>query len=873
MSVFVHQRGEAVRAVSRSLGRFLDDDQEASNVLAEPALPGTERLRVLFQHALGAGGIEALTLVKRRRLLQIAAWDLSGSLGLEETIARLANLADACLDATLIHIDARDAVSVVAMGKLGARELNYFSDIDLMFVASGDLSSATRAADYIVNSLGGHTTGHPYIIDPNLRPEGRSGPLVRTLDGYLEYYRRWAQPWELQALIKARRAAGSEVGDELIASTRELVYPLPVPAERIAAIRRVKERVEAHVARPPRRGRARGEDVKLGPGGIRDIEFAVQLLQLVHGGADETVRVRATLPALTALVEGAYIADDDGAGLGVAYTWLRTVEHRMQLWQERRVRELPRNPEERARLARALRFTDSPEASALTRFDDAHSAVLADVRGRFEKLFYRPMIEALAEPGGGRLAAQGVEERLRLLGFRQVERAGKILGAMVAGTSRRAKLIRVLSPPLLRHLSSTPFPDEGLVSFLRLAESLDTRLDVLGGLRDNPPGIALLARVLGTGRVAGELLMQVPEEIQTIADPARPSAAKGRERSSREAKASLEWRLPEQRLAGLRRFKRREELRLVVSDLAGEANAAEVGARLADLADACLGASLEEGAPPFAVVGLGKLGGRELSYSSDLDVVFIHAGDPLEAERLAEDLVHALGETTEEGHVFRVDAGLRPEGRAGVLSRSLDSYRQYYEKWGRPWERLALTKARFAAGSETLGTEFIALLRRFTYSRPPGPGELQEIRHLKVRMERERIARGSDPRRHLKLGPGGTSDIDFAIGLLQLEHGHQQAELRVTGTLSGIHAARRCNLLSPEDAERLSEAYLFLSQLRNRLYLMSGRPVDVLPDKPETLEALGTAMGFEEQPRQDLEESYLRLTRRARRAAAPLIFG
>ena len=864
-----------MRRASRSLALFFEQDPGARDVLLEPALPDRTGLERLLSSAWDRGASGELHLEKRRRLLQIAAWDLAGEISLEDAGVRLADLADACLAVTLDNLGATKALSVVGMGKLGARELNYYSDIDLMFIATGDVTEAIRAAELLLRTLGGHSPqGRTYIIDPNLRPEGRNGPLARSLEGFLEYYRRWAEPWEFQALIKARAVAGDlQPGRELVQATRELVFPAPVPTERIASIRRIKQRVEERAVKLRAKRRARGEDVKLGPGGIRDIEFSVQLLQLVHGGADASVRVPATLPALAALVDGGYVAEDDGAGLAVAYRWLRTVEHRLQLWQERRVRELPVDEGGRAQLARAMRFSDSPEASAVSRFDAAYHAVLADVRFRFDKLFYRPMIESLAEAGGGRLEAAALEDRLRVLGFRDAERAARTLERLVAGTSRRAKLLRVLAPPMLRHLSSAPVPDQGLVGFLTLAESLETRLDVLGALRDNPAGIGLLARVLGSGRVAGELLKHVPEELLRIADPQRPPVIPDGERLLRDVQATLTWRTPDGRLDGLRRFKRRQQLRITLSDVSGEADVAQVGAALADLADACLQAEIDGVDEPFAVIALGKLGGRELSYASDLDILFVHEGDPARAEKVAEELIHALSEVTPEGQAFRLDPGFRPEGRAGALARSLASFLEYYERWAKPWEWLALTKARPCAGDTSLGARFMSATRRFAYPSSVPRDGLREIRHLKARMERERIPRGVDPRRHLKLGPGGLSDVDFAAGLLQLQHAHERHELRVTSTIETIERAKACGLISSEDARRLGEAHTFLARLRNRLYLLTGRPLDVLPAKPEILEALGTAMGFEEQPRQELEERYLRVTRRARRAAEPLLLG
>ncbi|HYP24751.1 MAG TPA: bifunctional [glutamine synthetase] adenylyltransferase/[glutamine synthetase]-adenylyl-L-tyrosine phosphorylase [Actinomycetota bacterium] len=864
-------RAQAVRSASKSLAELVD---EAALLRDDAPLPDRDGYASLM-HAARAEGVSELRRAKRLRLLEIAARDLCGEIALEEVGRALADLADACLTASLEANDGADRLGVIAMGKLGARELNYASDIDVMFVSAGDPTEAKPLAEVLLHELGDFAPeGQAFRIDTNLRPEGRSGALVRSPDGYLEYYNRWAKPWEYQALIKARHAAGAGVGAEVVERTRPLVFPAEVPAERVMAVRKMKERVETHAQRSVRRGRStESDDVKLGPGGIRDIEFSVQLLQLVHGGTDESVRSPATLDALVSLVDGGYVAEDDGAGLAVAYRWLRGVEHRLQLWQERQVHHLPRSEEERAQIARVMGFKDTPSDSALERFESYHRGVLSDVRSRFEKLFYRPMIESLADGMAARLPEEALRERLRILGFRDVERAARTLSGLVAGSSRRARLFKVLTPALLRSLTATPQPDVGLFGFLTLGEALENRLDALNALRDNPPALGSLARVLGSGRLLGEVLAQVPDELSLIVAPHDEPRPKERDRLVREARASLGWREPEARWDGLRRFKRREMLRISIADVGGDVAVDEVGAGLADLADACLSAALDDLDVPLTVVGMGKLGGRELNYSSDVDVMFLHDSDPAAAEKAAEQLMRAIGEVTPEGQAFRVDAALRPEGKAGPLVRSLDSYLEYYERWSRPWEHLALLKARAAAGDEELGERFVAATRTYAYPAKLPPDALGEIRHLKARMEKERVPRGVDPRRHLKFGPGGLADVEFSAQLLQLRHAHDLDELRVTGTVAALDACWREGLLADADALRLAEAYRFLMKARNRMFLMVGRPQDSLPSKPEELEALGVAMGYTDQPRQEMEQDYLRLTRRAHKVAERVIYG
>lgn len=867
-------RFSALEQASRSLSEFVSQDDVARDLVeADDALPSADDYVRVLGAAFDGAGPAGLRVEKRRRLAEIAARDLSGELELEEVGRHLSDLADASIS-IFLERSGSSALGVISMGKLGGRELNYSSDIDLMFVADPThMDDASKTAAALLAELGGtFPEGQAFRIDMNLRPEGRSGPLVRTFEGYLEYYRRWAETWEFQALIKARATAGDiELSQTLVDETRPFVFDRAASADGITSIRRMKERVEEHAARSGRRAKASNLDVKLGPGGIRDIEFSVQLLQLVHGGSDADVRSGNTLEAIDQLVDGGYIAEEDGAGLSVDYRWLRNIEHRIQLWQERQVHTLPSDDEARGRIARSMGFRDTPAAGAVARFDDAHRRVLSDVRGRFEKVFYRPMVESLAEAGTSKLPPDALKDRLRLLGFRDVDRATRTLTSLVSGRDRRAKLFRVLTPAMLRFLASTPQPDQGLFSFLRLGEALEGRVDALGALRDNPPGLEFLAQVLGSGRFLGEVLTHVPEELGVIADPRGPGPAKEREQLVKEAHASLGWRDPDARFDGLRRFKRRETLKIALSELAGGIDVTQAGAWLSDVASACIEAALD-GTEDLAVVGMGKLGGRELNYASDVDVLFVHRGDPIVAEKKAETLLRAIGEVTPEGQAFRVDAALRPEGKSGPLSRSLESYLEYYSRWSDHWEHQALIKARPVAGDASLAEALVQSTRHLAFPEELPAEALAQIRHLKARMERERVPRGTDPRRHLKLGPGGIADVEFAVQLLQRKHAASHPDLRCPGTMEALEVATTHGFVAPDDSRRLKEAFMFLMSLRNKLFFLYAKPVDALPTKPEDLEALGIAMGLSGQPRQELEETFLRLTRRARKIAHALIY-
>src|SRR6266542_1426447 len=748
----------AVVAASRSLGRWLAAHPDEVERLADGRGLATPRPRAeLVRQARAAAqeepegsgkprrpghrGVEAgwgaLRRFRRRELLRIAVRDLDGGAPVDSVGAELANLADACLQAALELAtralaapgDPPVSLAVMAMGKLGGRELNYVSDIDVLFchepVAGADAELAGKLAAAIARELiaglgGPNPEGPGFQVDANLRPEGRNGPLTRTLGSYLAYWHRWVEPWELQALIKVRPAAGDRrLGERFVAEAARRVYPERFDPATVAAVRHMKARVESS-----RAARAGGElQVKLGPGGLRDIEFAVQLLQLVHGRHDPALRSGTTLVALERLTAAGFVGRADAAQLADAYRFLRTVEHRLQLTDERRTHTIPAGEAERRWLARTMGYPDggpggggarlrpwdhgshaepsvsppvrSPREGALERFEADRRRHAATVRGLHEKLFYRPLLEVFgAVPSG--LDPSNAAERLAALGFANPDRAMAHLRALTAGLTRRATLLRAMLPVMLTWLADTPDPDGGLTALRVVAERLGHRDAFFGTLRDNPSVAELVCTVLGTSRLLGELLARHPELLTAMAHEGGPGPARDPAELRDEALALVaHHEAPAAAFDALRRFRRRELLRVAVRDLAGGDPVERVGAELTAVAEACLEAALEvavravaPGRPrlQLAVLGLGNLGGRELNYVSDLDVIVCHApvggGRAQQAAQLAEavvrELIAGLGAVTPEGTAFRVDLGLRPEGRNGPLSRSLDSYLAYW---------------------------------------------------------------------------------------------------------------------------------------------------------------------------------------------------
>lgn len=887
-----------VLGLSTSLGAFLARHPDQADVVLDSRHASKPRtLKAMIDQATrvvlrSEHPMAAIRLWKRREILRVAARDLSGIAAVEDVAREISWVAEASLRAAYAVLVRESPpppgarFAVIGMGKLGGEELNYASDIDLIYVFDGDDAAAqwaNKLGEGIIRLLAATTEdGQVFRVDTTLRPEGKDGALVRSIGGYRAYYERWARSWEFQALLKARAIGGdAELGNEFAAMIEPFVYPESLSPDAVREIRELKVRAERALA-------AKGladREVKRGPGGIRDIEFAVQLLQLVHGRREPRLRSGNTLESLAELAHLAYVGDQDAEELAEAYRFLRMVEHRLQLAQERQTHTVPEDERARRRLARAMGFVDAAEKTALKQFETAWRERQKVVRRIHEKLFYRPLLERFAQAPA--LAPDAAQERLRALGFRQPGRALKFLGDLTAGLSRRAQLMRVLLPVMLDWMSEAPDPDMAVSSFRDVALRVGGNPAALGALRDSPPVVELLCRILGTSKLLGEYLMHVPELVAELADT-RTLAKRTRQQYVHEAAEYVEWRgEADARDSAIRRLKRRSVLRVAMRDLAGAAQPDDVGREQTWLAEAAVRAALaslfaEHPAPPgarFAVIGMGKLGGEELNYGSDLDVLFVYDGSDERATNawayaVGEGLVARLAATTEEGQAFKVDTSLRPEGKDGALVRSLAGYRAYYERWARPWEFQALIKSRSIAGDPTLGQQFIDLVTPYSFPEKLTDDAIREIRTVKARIERERLGPRGDPKTQLKTGTGGLVDIEFTTQFLQLQFGHANAALRLQGTIPAIVAATESKLLDLEKGRWLVEAYRFLNRVRNRMYLVRGRANDSLPHDPDELELLARALGYPSPgARAAFMEDYRRVTRRARQVTEDVFYG
>ncbi|MBW3615378.1 MAG: hypothetical protein KY439_08740 [Actinobacteria bacterium] len=637
----------------------------------------------------------------------------------------------------------------------------------------------------------------------------------------------------------------------------------------------MKARVESQVSR---RGLA-DRELKTGRGGIRDIEFAVQLLQLVHGGQDPALRLPATLRALAELSSAGYIHPGDGATLDAGYRFLRAAEHRLQLVEEQPVRAVPSDPAARAHLARTMGYRDADATgrSPLQQFEDDLRAQQAAVRAVHQRLYFRPLLEVFAGEGAPiRFPEGAVEERLVAFGFADVERTRVALRELTRGLTRSSRLMAQLLPLLLQWLSESPDPEVGLLGLRTLATGSHRSSRLVEAFRESPEVARRLCLLLGTGRLLQRRLEQHPETVKELGASEGP-APRGHHELAEHLRSAATRPDPQK---SLRRAKEGEELRIAARDVLGLADGQQTAGALTALAAAVLDTVVALAQPevPFAVVALGRFGGAELSYASDLDVLFVHDGrsnsEAASAEATAETVLQFLHGTSPATRLATVDPGLRPEGRQGSLSRSLDSYAAYYDRWAHTWERQALVRARVVAGDPSVGRRFLDVIRPFVWG-SLSDDEEREIRRMKARIERERIPPGDDAQFHLKLGRGSLADVEWTVQLLQLRHCVAEPS-----TLSALAELETLGVLMPADARVLEESYRFCDQARNRWYLIRAGawpgsaghagPGDSLPRQPEQLARLARSLGLSAS---ELREEYRRVTRRARAVCERLFYG
>ena len=863
----------------------------------ESKLPDMAELRKRFNVALAKTSATteerwvSIRLVYRQELLRLIAFDVTQPEATEafSTVAsQLSDLATEAIEAGL-QIARWELISttdhgsfssdevnntrlaVIAMGKCGARELNYISDVDVIYVADTNSSElereraleiATRLATRMMRAMDG-TASEPMLwqVDPNLRPEGKSGALVRTVDSHVNYYERWAQNWEFQALLKARFAAGDEnLAADYLTRIKPLVWAATGREGFVEAAQKMRERVMEHIP-----ANEVNRQIKLGPGGLRDIEFTVQLLQLVHGRTDETVRAADTMNAIASLANGGYMSRQDANTFFTHYKFLRSIEHRIQFSQMRRTHLMPEADSQVRAIARGLNLRWTSD-QLLERWNE----VKLEVRSLHQKVFYRPLLSAVAKLGdSAQLSSEQILDRLRAIGFDDPKSALTHIEALTSGLSRRAAIQKQLLPVFLEWFAKGSDPDSGLLAFRRLSEDLGESPWYLRMLRDSSGAAERMTQVLSTSRLATGLFEKHPEAAAWFEDAEDLTPLTLADLLSEMTSIIDRHEDVEKAAVSIRGIRRRETLRLAMGAVLGDLTMDEISQGLSDITESYLLALkdlTDEGTIDLGIVAMGRFGGAELGFGSDADLMFVYQGSGLDdAQKIAERQISELRRLAADPVLeFEFDIDLRPEGKNGPIARSLESYAAYYEKWANTWEAQALLRARVIAGSKELVASFTELIDRYRYPSEVAPSSIVEIRRIKARVETERLPQGADPKRHLKLGRGSLSDVEWLVQLMQLTNGAKHPAIRTPKTLEALEACVDEGLIERHDATVLEEAWKLASRIRSAVVLWGTRRSDVLTTDRKQLEGMARILEYPTGSAGTLEQDYLAFTRRSR---------
>lgn len=856
-----------------------------------------------------------LRLMKQREYLRMGARDLLRLATLEETTRELSDLASASLDAAVafatrylasVHgrpvYEGEDgarmeaSLAVIGMGKLGGRELNFSSDIDIIYIYSSDRGETTgvegrdgssislhaffvKAAMLVTKLISGVTEdGFVFRVDLDLRPEGRSGDVANSLRSAEVYYESWGQMWERAAMIKARPVAGSRaLGEAFMSMIRPFVFRKYLDFTAIEEIKSMKEKIDLSLLRR----RPDAIDVKLGAGGIREIEFFCQALQLIHAGKDEEIRTRGTLKTLSALLSRGFVKEDEERSLRESYVFLRDLEHRIQIVEGRQSQAIPPGDEATGRLARMMGFADGGGRSAGELFREEYRRVTHTVHEVFRSLFYASD-EAEEAPEDIRLVLSpdlpeaDALDMLSRLGFRDPGAALKNLALLREGPSfvrlsaKARVILRKLAPRFLERASRSPDPDQSLAFLERFISSIGGRTTFYSLLLENPKVTDELILIMGTSVFLARDLVEHPESLDILLSPELSIPCKRKEAMLAaflaEASSGNDF---ETKLDAIRRLKSQELFRIGLNDIAGALTLRQVSNQMTFVAESALEAAIilakgelrerfgEAPTGRFAVIGMGKLGGRELIYGSDLDIIFVYSDQedalttgPKEITsheyfvKLGQRIISVLTLRTREGFVFNVDARLRPSGSAGVLVVSAEAMVKYHSGTTQVWERQALTRARAVAGDIGFGTEVVRRLWEALYSKELTAADADEMLRVRGRMEAE-IAREDATRYNIKTGEGGIVDCEFLIQALQLRRGGRDEGLRTPYTMKALSRLEKAGLLDRDDAATVREAYSFMRTIETRQRIVHDRPEGYLYKDSEELMSLARRLGYE----------------------------
>ncbi len=849
---------------------------------------------------------------KKREYIRLGLRDLMGLVDLRKHVENLSDLADVCLQVayeycikslkekygTPVYTDPEgrqqeSEFAILSMGKLGGRELNYSSDIDLIYIYTSSMGETrpdngqtplsnhefhTKLGQKITQTLNEITAdGNVFRVDLDLRPEGRSGELVNSLTSCETYYESWGRTWERQALLKARVSAGSQaLGTEFLNMIRPFVFRKSLDFNAIEEVKSLKKKVDLDL----KQKQLEKGHIKLGFGGIREVEFIVQSYQLLFGGRDQSLRDPNTLSLIEKLKDRGFMTETESEQLREAYHFLRNLENRVQISFGLQTYHLPKDEKNLAVLAKKMGFQGKTYPELVERLNKEFERHTQFVGNMYAHLF----TEDEDQQAAGETAQRWVDQRelegrfsedtLKVYPFRNPKRAFRFLTLLRDGpelshaSEKSIQTFYAILPHLLDLCRTVPDPDAAVDRLVRFIEASHARETYLNVFHDNHKFLEILLIVFGTSGVLSALLIQQPNLIDVISNQEslyryKPPAMMMEELENRMAAVPD---LPGKNIC-LRQFKQGEELRIGLRFLIHETDVPGTLADLSHLADIylqslyllareALGSPKANRLPErFAVIGLGKLGGQEINFGSDLDLLFVYQEDIAEKKgSRSEDLVSRYVSIAQKIYQlssqmasvpppYKIDTNLRPEGSGGALVLSLKGYEDYFNSRGQIWEQQAMTRARFIAGCAEVGEQFIQLAHRFTYRPKLEYGSLIEISRLRDRMEKE-LAQESKKGIDVKLGAGGLADIEFSVQVLQLMHGHRNPKLRGGSVFENIQCLSNYGILNHDQAESLGRHYHFLRKVECALRLLSDQYSSHLPRDEAALAVLARLLGY-----------------------------
>lgn len=868
----------------------------------------------------------ALRKFKKREYVRIGLRDLLGKVEFKETVKDISNLADVCLQAAYEHAgrglrkkygtpfyqDADEKwkeseFAILGMGKLGGCELNYSSDIDLIYIytSSQGETRPTDESDSSIRSISNHeyfsklaieiskslnditSEGNVFRVDLELRPEGKSGEIVNSLVSCEVYYESWGRTWERQALIKARVSAGSEkLGKEFFEMIEPFIYRRSLDFEAIEEIKSMKRKINKSL-----KGKYSKGNIKLGFGGIREVEFFIQAYQLLLGGRDKSLRVRDSLGAMKTLCDKNILTEEDHGRLREAYIFLRNLENRVQITFGLQTYLLPDNEKDLSVLARKMRITGESQKDLADNLMSEFESHTQFVGKMFAEQFFEKEKREAAENisrewdrsrvGEEQFTESKIGEIPLLL---DPKRAYRFLESLRDGAEFSHPSVQSIQefysiiPKIFQQCRKVPQPDSAIDNLCRFVEATGARESFLNLFQENEKFLELLLILFGSSGMLSQILVRRPDLVDVLTNMDSiyryKQADKIQEDLDRVLKNSADF---DSKSMVLRRMKQAEELRIGVRYLIKEADLAGTLEDLSNLADVFLETvyriaceELEKklgyrNLSKFCIIGMGKLGGHELNFGSDLDVLLVYDEGKTESppqgfaayySALSQLIYKLTSEMTSAGYAYKIDTELRPEGDAGVLVLSVDGYEKYFKTRARIWEQQSLVRARFVAGNAGVGKKFVESSQKFVYQDKFEYGALIEISRLRERMEQE-LAKEATKGKNVKLGFGGLADIEFAVQILQLIHGNKFLRLRETNTLLALQNLIALGLLDQGMAEELQNSYLFLRNLECVLRIIRQTSTNNLPKENKELAPVARLLGYEGKDAKTLSEALL----------------